>query len=71
MFLIHPVFTAKAVIMPPQQGQSSAALVSQLGSLAALTGLGNAGALKDPNDLYLAILAEQYGGGCADQAPQP
>jgi uncharacterized protein involved in exopolysaccharide biosynthesis len=30
--------------------------VSQLGSLASLTGLGNSGALKDPNDLYLAIL---------------
>lgn len=55
VLLIHPVFTSKAVIMPPQQGQSSAALVSQLGSLASLTGLGG-GALKDPNDLYLAIL---------------
>jgi tyrosine-protein kinase Etk/Wzc len=55
VFLVHPVFTAKAVIMPPQQGQSSAALVSQLGGLASLTGLGG-GALKDPNDLYLAIL---------------
>ncbi len=31
VFLIHPTFTAKAVIMPPQQGQSSAALVTQLG----------------------------------------
>ena len=56
VFLIHPVFTAKAVIMPPQQGQSSAALVSQLGSLASLTGLSSGGGLKDPNDLYLAIL---------------
>ena len=37
---MHPIFTAKAAIMPPQQGQSSAALVSQLGSLASLTGLG-------------------------------
>jgi tyrosine-protein kinase Etk/Wzc len=55
VFLMHPVFTATAVIMPPQQGQSSAALVSQLGSLASLTGVGG-GALKDPNDLYLAIL---------------
>ena len=57
VLLVHPVFTAKAVIMPPQQGQSSAALVSQLGSFAALTGFGNSGALKDPNDLYLAVLA--------------
>jgi tyrosine-protein kinase Etk/Wzc len=56
VLLVHPTFTAKAVIMPPQQGQSSAALVTQLGSLASLTGLGNASALRDPNDLYLAIL---------------
>ena len=42
--------------MPPQQGQSSAALVSQLGSLASLTGLGGGSRMKDPNDLYLAIL---------------
>ena len=56
VLLMHPTFTAKAVIMPPQQGQSSAALVTQLSSLASLTGLGNAGSLRDPNDLYLAIV---------------
>ena len=54
--LMHPTFTAKAVILPPQQGQSSAAMISQLGNLAALTGLGSAGGLKDPNDLYLGVL---------------
>ena len=56
VLLMHPTFTAKAIILPPQQGQSSAALVSQLGSLAALTGLGSSGAVKDPNDLYLGVL---------------
>jgi uncharacterized protein involved in exopolysaccharide biosynthesis len=56
VLLMHPTFTAKAMILPPQQGQSSAALVSQLGSLAALTGLGSSGAVKDPNDLYLGVL---------------
>jgi tyrosine-protein kinase Etk/Wzc len=56
VLLMHPTFTAKAVVLPPQQGQSSAALVSQLGSLAALTGLGSSGAVKDPNDLYLGVL---------------
>jgi tyrosine-protein kinase Etk/Wzc len=56
VMLVHPTFTAKAVIMPPQQGQSSAALISQLGSLASLTGLTGGAGLKDPNDLYLAIL---------------
>jgi tyrosine-protein kinase Etk/Wzc len=56
VFQIHPTFTAKAVIMPPRQGQSSAALVTQLSSLASLTGLGDTGSLRDPNDLYLAIV---------------
>jgi tyrosine-protein kinase Etk/Wzc len=56
VMLVHPVFTAKVTIMPPQQGQSSAALISQLGSLASLTGLGNGSGMKDPNDLYLALL---------------
>jgi tyrosine-protein kinase Etk/Wzc len=56
VLLMHPTFTAHAVILPPQQGQSSAAMISQLGSLAALTGLGSGAGLKDPNDLYLAVL---------------
>src|SRR6267154_1980318 len=56
VLLMHPVFTAKAVVLPPQQGQSSAGLLSQLGSLAALTGLGSSGSAKDPNDLYMAVL---------------
>jgi uncharacterized protein involved in exopolysaccharide biosynthesis len=56
VLLMHPVFTAKAVVLPPQQGQSSAGLLSQLGNLAALTGLGNSGSAKDPNDLYMAVL---------------
>src|ERR1700722_5593458 len=56
VYMIHPTFTAKAVIMPPRQGQSSAALVTQLSSLASLTGLGDTGSLRDPNDLYLAIV---------------
>jgi tyrosine-protein kinase Etk/Wzc len=56
VMLVHPMYTSKVTIMPPQQGQSSAALISQLGSLASLTGLGNGSGMKDPNDLYLAIL---------------
>ena len=55
VFLMHPVFTAKAVVLPPQQGQSSAGLLTQLGNLASLTGLGSTAA-KDPNDLYMAVL---------------
>jgi tyrosine-protein kinase Etk/Wzc len=56
VLLMHPTFTAKAVILPPQQGQSSAAMIGQLGGALALAGLGSSGALKDPNDLYLAVL---------------
>ena len=56
VLLMQPVFTAKAMILPPQQGQSSAGLLSQLGSFAALAGLGSVGSAKDPNDLYLAVL---------------
>ncbi len=55
VFLVHPTWTAKAVVLPPQQGQSSAGLLTQLGNLASLTGLGSSGA-KDPNDLYMAVL---------------
>jgi len=55
VLLMQPVFTAKAMVLPPQQGQSSSGLLSQLGSFAALAGLGSSGQ-KDPNDLYLAVL---------------
>ena len=51
-------YTGKAVIMPPQQGQSSASLISQLGGLASLSGV-NTGALHDPNDLYIALLQSE------------
>jgi tyrosine-protein kinase Etk/Wzc len=57
VLLKHSVFTSKTMILPPQQGQTSAALISQLGSLAALTGLGGGAGLKDPNDLYMGVLA--------------
>jgi tyrosine-protein kinase Etk/Wzc len=56
VFLVHPTFTAKALVLPPQQGQSSAGLLTQLGNLASLTGLGSSSAAKDPNDLYMAVL---------------
>lgn len=56
--LTRSEFTGKAVIMPPQQGQSSAGLISQLGGLATLPGVG-VGALHDPNDLYIALLQSE------------
>jgi tyrosine-protein kinase Etk/Wzc len=59
-FLIPNRFTATATIMPPQQTQSTSAMLmsqlagSGLGSLASLAGkdLG----LKNPNDLYIGML---------------
>ncbi len=54
-FLVTPDFTAKTVIMPPQQQQSAAAnILNQLGALGGLAG-GVAG-LKNPNDQYVGLL---------------
>lgn len=55
-FLIKPVFTSTAVILPPQQQQSSgvSAMLGQLGGLAGAAS-GIAG-LKNSNDLYVAML---------------
>jgi tyrosine-protein kinase Etk/Wzc len=58
VLLVAPTFTAKAVILPPQQDQSTAsALFGQLGALASLTGMG--GSLKNPTDLYIGLLGSQ------------
>jgi len=50
-----PVYTAKTVIMPPQQQQSSAA--SALASLGALAGLAGGGAgVKSADEMYVAFM---------------
>jgi tyrosine-protein kinase Etk/Wzc len=55
--LLRPNFTATALIMPPQQSSSSAGLLSQLGSLAAMGGGASASlGLKTPADMYVGIL---------------
>jgi tyrosine-protein kinase Etk/Wzc len=55
---VAPTFTAKAVILPPQQEQSTAsALFGQLGALASLSGMGSS--LKNPTDLYIGLLGSQ------------
>jgi tyrosine-protein kinase Etk/Wzc len=54
-FRMKPIFTATAVIMPPQQGQSAAtAMLGQLAPLAALSGhdIG----MKSPSDIYIGML---------------
>jgi uncharacterized protein involved in exopolysaccharide biosynthesis len=54
-FVIRPTFTAKAVILPPQQQQSIAAVAMQ--SIGALAGLAGAAAgVKNPVDQYVALL---------------
>ena len=50
------LYKAEATIMPPEQQQSSAALLSQLGALTAFAGVGSNLGLKNPADLYIAIL---------------
>jgi uncharacterized protein involved in exopolysaccharide biosynthesis len=54
--LIMPnVYTAKTVILPPQQGASTASmLLGQLGGLAGLAG--GAAGIKSPNDLHIGML---------------
>src|SRR5690349_2025122 len=53
-FLITPIYTATARILPPSQQQSaSAALAAQLGALAGVVG---SSAVKSPTDQYIALL---------------
>jgi uncharacterized protein involved in exopolysaccharide biosynthesis len=54
-FVVAPIFTATARILPPQQQQSTAAMVAQqLGALAGIAGA--ATGLKNPADQYVALL---------------
>ncbi len=55
-FMLKPIFTAKALFIPPQQQQSGASsALASLGALASLSGAGSA--LKNPTDEYIALLA--------------
>jgi tyrosine-protein kinase Etk/Wzc len=54
---VTPSYTAKAVILPPEQEQSSGAvMMGQFGALASMTGLGGSLGIKNPVDLYIGIL---------------
>jgi uncharacterized protein involved in exopolysaccharide biosynthesis len=53
-FVVTPVYTATARILPPQQQQSSAAMLAQ--QLGALAGLAGAAGIKNPADQYVALL---------------
>jgi capsule polysaccharide export protein KpsE/RkpR len=53
--LMPNIYTGRAVIMPPQQQQSTAAaMLGQLGALSGLTP--SALGIKNPNDLYVGML---------------
>src|SRR6266850_6418230 len=55
-FIIPPTFTATTRILPPQQRQSSAAmLASQLGALSGLAGAVGFN-IKNPTDTYVALI---------------
>ena len=59
-FVLPTRYTATTAILPPQQsGSAGSALMAQLGSLgsmASLAGGGGLGALKNPNDMQVAML---------------
>jgi uncharacterized protein involved in exopolysaccharide biosynthesis len=56
--LMTPIFTAKTVMMPPQQQQSGAA--SALASLGALAGLAGAAAgVKSPDEMYISFMQSE------------
>jgi uncharacterized protein involved in exopolysaccharide biosynthesis len=56
--LSKPTFTATAIILPPQQGQSLATMMGQLNALVSLAGVGGSGggAFKTPAEMYIGIL---------------
>jgi tyrosine-protein kinase Etk/Wzc len=53
---LKPVFTATALILPPQQGSAASSMLGQLGSLASFA---SGVAVKNPADVYVGILASR------------
>jgi tyrosine-protein kinase Etk/Wzc len=53
-FLVKPTFSARAVVLPPQPQQSSAAAALQ--NLGALAGLAGGAAVRTPADQYVALM---------------
>ncbi len=59
-FTRTPVYTAKTVILPPQQSSSGAGLAAELSSLGALGSLAGGGlGLKNPTDQYVALFKSE------------
>jgi tyrosine-protein kinase Etk/Wzc len=58
--LLPTEYTATAVLLPPQQNSSLAgALSSQLGSLGSMAALAGGFGIKNPNDMYVAMLRSE------------
>jgi tyrosine-protein kinase Etk/Wzc len=59
--MAQPKYTAKTVILPPQQGGSgSSGMMAELSSLGALGGLAGGGlGLKNPADMYVALFRSE------------
>ena len=56
--LMTPVFTARTLVMPPQQQQSSAA--SSLASLSALAGVASGAiGIKSPDEMYVSFMTSE------------
>ncbi len=53
--LLPNIYTGTTKVLPPQQTQSTSAVLAQLGSLAGLAG-GTIPGVKNPNDLYVGML---------------
>jgi uncharacterized protein involved in exopolysaccharide biosynthesis len=60
-FILPPSYTATVTLLTPQQNTSlSATLASQLGSVAGMAALaGGSGLLRNPNDVYVAMLTSR------------
>lgn len=55
--VLKPTFTATSTILPPQQPQS--ALAALTGQLGILSGVSGAGLLKNPADMYVAMITSR------------
>ena len=60
VLLVKPTYSAQTMILPPEQEQSSGAvMMGQFGALASMTGLGASLGIKNPVDLYIGILQSE------------
>jgi uncharacterized protein involved in exopolysaccharide biosynthesis len=66
-FLIPNTYTARSLLLPPQQGQSSAgSALAALGVLSA--GLGSATSMRSPEELYVSLLkSDSVGDGLVER----